>query len=67
MRNETPDVEAMTETEIRLEQKRLNGMITAKLEEISEAEIRLHELTSYKDQLDAELKKIYAAGEGELQ
>lgn len=64
---ERPDVEAMTEVEIRSEQKKIGRMIQDKLREIDEAQDRLHALTSYKDELDAELRKIYAQGEGELQ
>lgn len=62
-----PDVEAMTEVEIRSEQKKIGRMIQDQLREIDEAQHQLDVLTSYKDELDAELKKIYAQGEGELQ
>jgi hypothetical protein len=64
---ERPDVEAMTEDEIRHEQKKTSRMISDVAREIDEASDRLHVLQSYKDELDAELRKIYAAGEGELQ
>ena len=64
---ERPDVEAMTEVEIRAEQKKMSRMISDLAREIDEASIRMNVLTSYKDELDLELKKIYAQGEGELQ
>lgn len=64
---ERPDVEAMTEDEIRKEQKKISRMITDLLREMDEASDRLHVLTSYKDELDGELREIYAHGEGELQ
>jgi hypothetical protein len=64
---ERPDVEAMTEVEIRSEQKKMNRMIEGQLLLIDEASDQLHVLQAYKDELDLELKKIYAAEEGELQ
>lgn len=69
MRTETerPDVEAMTEDEIRKEQKKISKMISDQTRLIDEASDQLHVLTSYKDELDGELREIYAQGEGELQ
>lgn len=64
---ERPDVEAMTEVEIRSEQKKMNRMISDLAREIDEASDRMHVLTSYKDELDGQLREIYAHGEGELQ
>lgn len=64
---ERPDVEAMTEVEIQSEQKKISKMIRDEMRLIDEASDRLHVLTSYKDELDGQLREIYAHGEGELQ
>ena len=64
---ERPDVEAMTEDEIRKEQKKISRMISDPARLIDEASDQLHVLTSYKDELDGQLREIYAQGEGELQ
>lgn len=64
---ERPDVEAMTETEIRSEQKKIQKMIQDKLRLIDEESDQLHVLQAYKDELDGQLREIYAHGEGELQ
>lgn len=65
MGTQDQDVEAMTEQEINVALERANRRAAALQEKIAEDTLELDQQCRYADELRAELKRIYAAGEGE--